>query len=234
VTYLPNKAPAMFGAKHIGQRVEICVGDDEIWAAYLGRGRFTTAFRAETEHGTLSRAVYLYTFHEDFSKSILAHTYRQYASNPHLPEIVRVGRMRYRGQMANVYKARYYKPIDEDTKLTQANRDTINVLQGLHEEACDKFRGSVVRTRRSSEFNQFITQGMGQFRLPYLVRAALEALAEEALDWGDHYLFDSFKLRNLALDGKGRLILIDPMFDMAKIEADHEARRACDLYTTET
>lgn len=220
MTYLPNKAPLMFGAKELGWYVPIQIetgGLTHTWATFIGRGRFTTAFKA-------GRYVYLYTFHDDFSKSILAHTYRQYEENPHLPKIERVGRMKYKGQTCNVYKAWGYKQIDEGTKLTRANQEVIKTLQELHEAACAEFKGDIVRTYQSSEFNQFITQGDGMFRLPYLIRAALEALAETALDWGDHYIFDSFKLRNLALNGKGQLILIDPLFDFDKIMKDHKVR----------
>lgn len=218
MTYLPNKAPLMFGAKELGCKALIDLGNGRrAVAQFIGRGRFTTAFRAK-------RSVYLYTFHDDFSKSILAHTFRQYGTNPHLPEIERIGRMKWKGQQCNVYKARYYKPITTETGLTRANREIINTLQELHEAACTEFKGDIVKTYQSSEFNQFITQGDGSMRLPYAIRAALEALAEVALDWGDHYIFDSFKLRNLALDGKGQLIMIDPLFDFDKIMQDHRVR----------
>ena len=217
--YIPDKAPLLHGIKKVGDEVYAPVPGRRATThlSYLGRGRFTTAFRLV---GT--RSVVLYTFYEDFSKSILSQAYREYGKvNVHLPKIKRIGRQQFKQGVANVYLAHYYKPVTDLDNLSQKNKDMILRLQELQDTAQNAFSGDVVRSGKASLFNFIIIRGKG---LGYSMKMALEHLAYTSEDWGDHYLFDSFKLPNWGLDGKNNLILVDPMFDMEKIQRDHDVR----------
>ena len=213
--FIPRKAPTLFGAYRTGQQVKIQfeTGGSSIWAGYLGSGRFTTAYvRGET--------VYLYTFHGDLSKSILAHAHREHPS-PHIPKIQRLGIEKFEGHVVNVYSAKFYHKVVR-THLSPQNKELVTLLQELHDDAKHEFPGNIVRSYKASEFNRVITESE---RLPDEIREVLENLSQIALDWGDHYIFDNFHIRNLGLNGKGKIVLIDPMFDMEKIQRDHDYRR---------
>lgn len=213
----------MFGAKYIGDNVTVLFPNSygraiKVSASLLGVGRFTRAFRMSDTVAD----VLLYTFFEDFSKSILSQSFREFGStNPHLPRIRRLGRIYYRERAVNVYRAKYYKPIPA-RGLTKHNEAIIDTLQDAHEGASLKFAGNIIRSRRSDDFNSYITQATG---LPDSIRLALEHLMFSAQDWGDHYLFDNFHTRNLGLDSRGRLVFLDPMFDMSKIQKDFDKRQ---------
>jgi hypothetical protein len=184
-----------------------------MWAEYIGSGRFTTAFARKED-------VYLYTFHGDLSKSILAHAHREHP-NPHIPRVERLGISKFEGHIVNVYKAKFYRRVRREN-MDAENKRIIHMLQEAHDEAKHEFPGDIVRTYRASEFNEIITRTKG---LPDTLSEALKDLAHISLDWGDHYIFDNFHIRNLGLNGKGKLILLDPMFDMEKIQKDFEYRR---------
>lgn len=226
MTLIPRKAYKMFGAKKQYDVAKIDVMGTKMLAEYLGSGRFTTAFHVGQLGRSKAMPVILYTFHEDFSKSILAHTYREYGTKvkKHIPQITRLGRYVYRGHPCNVYNATYYESV-VGTKLSKNNRRIIDTLQDLHDGACHKFKGNIIRTQQSDEFNHFICEGSAREGLPEPITVALEHLRFVAQDWGDHYIFDSFKERNLGLDRKGRLVFLDPMFDLLKIHRDHESRK---------
>lgn len=222
MSILPTEAPRMFGARYIGDKVDIlypnAIKDIKVSATLLGVGRFTRAFRL---NGTI-KDVILYTFFEDFSKSILSQSFREFGSYTyHLPRIARLGRIYYRERAVNVYRAKYYKPLPA-RGLSKRNEEIIDTLQDAHEGASLKFAGNIIRSRRSDDFNAYIAQAKG---LPDSVRLALEHLMFTAQDWGDHYLFDNFHTRNLGLDSRGRLVFLDPMFDMDKIQKDFDKRQ---------
>ncbi len=218
MTLLPRKAPKMFGAKNVGDKGKILLpeGRDPRTGKYLGSGRFSTAFLTNAIH----RPVIIYTFHEDFSKSILSHTKAENSTNRHLPDIKRIGRYVHRGTPCNVYESRYYECL-EDKSVSPEMRDLVDLLQDLHDEACSQFPGNIIRSRESDDFNKFICEGQG---IPLGLKKALNALRFIAQDWGDHYLFDSFKDKNLGRDMRGNLILLDPMFDMLKMQRHHETK----------
>lgn len=214
---LPERAPTLFDVEHHqrGQKALIITPELEtrMWANYLGSGKFATAYVRKED-------VYLYVFHNDCSKSILAQAYREHPS-PHLPKIERLGRMTLDGHKVDIYKAKFYYHVMA-SRLTKENRDIVNILQEAHDEACTKFPNNIVRTNKSEDFNRVITQAKG---LPDSIRTTLINLAEISLDWGDHYIFDNFHTRNLGLNGKGKLVFIDPMFDMDKVQKDFDQRR---------
>lgn len=217
--FLPRRAPLLFGAKKKGQHCVIVVDRNgfQCDADFIGTGRFTTAFRVSG-----SDDVILYTFYNDRSKSILAQAWREFGrTNPHIPRVTRVGQIEIEGLLANVYKARHYHKVIRKY-LTPENKRIVEILQEAQDEAQHEHPYNIIRSRKAHEFNQLVVNAPG---LPTSIKLALEHLAEIALDWGDHYIFDKFQLRNLGLDGRGRLVLIDPMFDMAKVQRDYDYRR---------
>lgn len=213
---LPSKAPTLFGAKRVGQECLITVGEKPFRATYLGSGRFTAAFERKEK-------VYLYTFHNDFSKSILAQTYKEFGKgNPHLPKIMRLGRMIIEDQEVNMYQGRYYRKVFR-TQLSKENKRILTILQEAHDDTRHDFNGNIVHSMESEEFNRgVIGHAVG---IPDSMKLALEHLTSVALDWGDHYIFDNFHVRNMGLNGREKLVLLDPMFDMEKIQNDFDYRK---------
>lgn len=219
---LPETAPKLFGANRKGQTCIIIVDSKGTLkpAEYLGSGRFTTAFR------TGPRDMILYTFFSDKCKSILAQTYKEHGvENPHLPCVTRVGKLTIEGLPANIYRARYYKKIYK-SNLTNTNKRIVRLLQEAHDDACHEFPHNIVRSKKAQEFNELIAQTEG---LPSKLTEALHCLADVALDWGDNYIFDNFHTRNWGLNNRGDLVMIDPMFDMAIIQRDHDFRKRHNL-----
>lgn len=211
--FLPRKAPALFGLGNC--EVKTDSSGTKVMARYMGSGRFTTVYRVGSD-------VLLYTFYNDFSKSILAHAYREHGKdNPHLPQISRIGQLRYEGREVNVYQAKYYNKVIRK-RLSPTNAKIVNILQDAHDDACHLYPNNIVRNYKGHDFNQVILDAKG---LPTSMRRALEYLAQVSLDWGDHYIFDNFHIRNMGLDTRSRLVLIDPMFDMDKVQKDHDFRR---------
>lgn len=215
---LGNKAPKMFGANQSGQEV-LCTIDSkgaERYARYLGSGRFTTAFALGRDN------VLLYTFFGDKSKSILAQAHKEFGKdNKHLPNIKRIGKIDYKGHEVMVYSARKYSRVQMG-RLTKGNQQLVRALQEAHDEACIKYPYDIVRSRKCGLFNEVIINAEG---LTVQMRLALEHLAGCAEDWDDHYIFDSFQVRNLGLDSRGNIVLIDAMFSMDMVQRDFNARQ---------
>ena len=214
---LPKKTPAIFGAKRKGQNCVITIDSTgaKMTANFIGSGRFTTAFRAGPH-------VILYTFYGDHSKSVLAQTWYEYGKgNPYLPRITRIGQIEIEGQTAKIYRAKYYNRVIRKY-LSPENERIVTALQEAQDDACHEFPDDIVRSNSAYEFNRVVSGAKG---LPESLSLALEHLTEVALDWEGHYIFDNFRIRNLGLDGRGRLVLIDPMFPMDLIQRDHDYRK---------
>lgn len=211
---LPSKAPKVFKATLTSGVTYIQLPCEGTTIAYLvGRGRFSNVFRRRDE-------VYIYSFFDDFSKSIMAHAYSEMRGrSKHLVKVERLGRMTVGKHRVNVYKSPYY----ESRSLSQYNSSLLWCLQEAHKQASDRYFGNIIKTRNADKFNRYFIKHINEDRWPSM-HGALTALADCANDWGDHYIFDSFRPENVAVDDKGNLKLIDPMFDLEKIQADFDAR----------
>jgi hypothetical protein len=60
---------------------------------------------------------------------------------------------------------------------------------------------------------------------PDNLKEALREVADESRNWSNNFLFDSFARANLATDGRGTLILLDPIFNAEILFEDMKARK---------
>jgi hypothetical protein len=181
----------------------------------IGQGRFTTAYRAVSD----LNLVYLAVNEErgDYSKHILADC----DTNPHLPIVRALGELNDR----QVYATQYYRPLTASSK-----------------QAWQEFKA--IAAARETAWAEVIRAQQGKMRVcdcGYLVMArtlellhgsisddlytALAAIQDAAGNYGSSYVYE-FAKRNLAVSDDGRLILLDPIFDLATIEREQaEARK---------
>lgn len=219
---IPEKAPMLFGATKAGQhcRIQIDRTGTCLDAKYLGSGRFTTVY-------SYDKHVILYTFHGDASKSILAQAHREQKRNPHLPRITKLSTMKVGRHVVSVYEAKRYGHCVRN-RLNEANKWLVQSLQTAQKEAQHEFPYNIVRAKKCHDFNEFVVREFrkeaAMFPEGKTMAQALETLMECADDWGEHYIFDSFHVRNLGTNGD-KLVLIDPMFHLETLQKDHNARQ---------
>jgi hypothetical protein len=198
---IPKSAPKLFGAIRVNDAVTITLpGGKKKLGRFLGRGRFSNVF-------DIGPSVIIYTHHGDLSKDILSHCDLG-EPNPHIPP------MEYLGQVFNgtidVYKSKWYI-----TPVTKAIAGPLTwgymkELHRIHDEAAGVFTGDLIKKDQCIDFNYYIAE---HARVPDKLKEALICLTESAQDWGKYYLFDDFRPRNLGLDRKNNLVLLDAMFD---------------------
>jgi hypothetical protein len=221
---IPQHAPMMWGAKKKGQIVKATYPNQNLM--YLGSGRFTVAFKQ-----TNSSIVWLYTYWEDFSKSIMAHAHREYVESTFLaiPHIIRQRSWDYKGKRCNVYKSEYIDPYESSRARSKHLQKLVDNLMEVHEEVRNKYKGDITdeRNQQCDAFNRDIILGCMDADIPEYLTDTLELLQWVAQDWGDHYIFDNFHERNLGVKNN-KLMLLDPMFDMNKIQKDFNARKKRD------
>jgi len=221
---LPAQAPRQFGARNKGDVVDIKV-DYKVrrGATFLGRGRFTNAFRHRND-------VFLFTHFGDYSKDILSSARHRLAS-PHLPNIERIqildGPPRADWDI-RVYRSDFYrtpisKPKPDLIKPSVRKRmlESWNMARELQTiRVSAHFIDNNTRmldSGRCTDINYYVAN---EAKVTDEMSEALLELAERAADYGDNYLFDDFRPRNLGLDRYGRLVILDAFFDAKIINED--------------
>lgn len=217
MSIIPGRPPRQFGARRKGDVRDIIVSHKvKRNAVFLGSGRFTNAFL----HG---RDVYLFTHYGDFSKEILWHC-NEGKRNPHVPVIERIDVLDGpRGTEWDVYVYRsvlYEMPLKATSgKAWSEHRE----LARVRDEAQWRESGKrFIDTDRCHNINYYVCENA---KVSESTREALAEIADRARDYGDNYLFDDFRPRNLGLDKRGRLVFVDPVFDAEIINADAMERR---------
>lgn len=209
---LPTLAPLMFRANRHLSEVSIELPDGRTrMAQFLGRGKFSNVFLYSEGRGRPT--VYIYTKHGDLSKDILSHVDRK--NNKHIPLMQYLGPM-FDGKI-DVYRSQYYVTPVTRNNASASVISIIKALQTVHAEACTKFPGDIIAKNQCIDFNYHIAENV---KAPKKIREALCCITESAQDWGNHYLFDDFRAKNLGLDPDGRLVFIDAMFDAEKLQRD--------------
>lgn len=232
---IPQRAPMMWGARTKGHIVKPDFSENGFFGRmsapkylsqgleFLGSGRFTNAFRMIAD----PKQVLLFTFWEDFSKSIMAHAFNERLaslSNFRLKYTVRWGLWNYKGKGCNVYCTKYVSPFNERPR-NAGLRKLVETLQEIHDNVRTDFAWDIVKTNKCDEFNAAVIKECWQHSIvPDSFTYTLEVLRNVAQDWGDHYIFDNFHAKNLGVY-KRELYMIDPMFDLDKIQKDYEARK---------
>ena len=225
MSIIPKHAPMMFGAKVVGEQV-LCTFNDRMME-FLGSGRFSVAFRYLT--GRISeRNVIVFTFFEDFSKNILARAWL--GTSHHLPQIKLLTQWEYRGRPCMVFKSEYIRPYVPGL-FSKHLDEQVMLLEEIHDAAQETFSGDITsRINRCDKFNQWIITRCRVEGVDDDLISALEDLRIAALDWGNHYIFDNFHTKNLGVKNK-KLIFLDPMFDMDKVQRAHDARKRLYRYS---
>lgn len=185
-------------------------------AVFLGRGRYTVAFRL------VSGPVILYTYFGDICKEILAQCQDGHdeggtwceGRNPHVPEIERVGVFSSprHADDVRVYRARYYEPLTAAHREAWAHR---NELERVRREAY----AEIVREPSMARY-EGVTVNYAvatRARVPERLKAALAELTDAAANYGAGYMFDGFKKTNQGVDEEGRLVLLDPLYDAKEV-----------------
>lgn len=159
--------------------------------------------------------------HEDTpDKEILVHAHEDAPDNPHLPAIEKLGTLTWRGPAAagrtrrwdtgadvftNVYVLPVYDVPVTKAKSAKAWKD-FQVLK----KASDASHRWPSPWRSGYEHNVEIVEAV-KGKVSSTLHEALEILVSWAANFSDQMLFE-FAARNLAVDGNGNLVLLDPLF----------------------
>lgn len=184
----------------------------------IGRGRYTTAWANGSK-------VYLQTSEKDYSKEILENLRRE----PHIPDCQRLGD--FSGPYRLYSMPKYRKVTARETPEAWRQLKTlIEVREEAWILACK--RNSHWRAATGYEINEAFSEllddieaGVGKVEpdaLPPELVASLRLLLDEAASYGEYAI--EFRRANVAADKSGRLILLDPLFDMAEVRQDSERR----------
>jgi hypothetical protein len=209
---LHKTAPKLFGAKRKGDACKILLpSGGKRFGYFLGSGRFTNAFWDGKSH------VYLYTLYDDVSKDILVEAHQRLPRNPHIPDIREMGTIPgpawadwdiklYKSKMYDTHVARHemsHSAWYDRRELKQAHTDT------HYDGAGYDFNSTVVRKADVAQS----------------LHDALWMIIDVCQDHGDHIIFDNFAHKNTAVDPKGNLVLIDPVFDSDMLLKDMQRRK---------
>lgn len=194
-------------ARRRGDAATITVDGKQLQATYLGKGKFTTAYR-------VGDTVYTFTDVEsgDFGKEILSlHLYGEQAG---LPPTQRHSDVAIRGREYYVYSMPFIAPLTAASK--QAWRD-YKILAKVQVEARWALPYSKPITEYAMDVNndilaRFIAAGGSQH-----TAEALKELVDRATNYGSDVLTE-FAPRNLGVDINGNLVLRDCMFSLRSIK----------------
>lgn len=173
----------------------------------IGKGRYTTAWAN-------GHNVYLQTHEKDASKDILSGL-----RGSHIP------RCRYIGTLDGPYRLyampKYRKVSARETPEAWKH---LKELIRLREEA-----QSLARKRRGFLFDGYDLNDCfleiieeREHILPRSLVSALTKIIDAAGNYGEYTI--ELRKANVAADAAGRLILLDPVYDLAEVREDREAR----------
>jgi hypothetical protein len=180
----------------------------------IGRGAWCRAFRPVEQEQT-DDTVYLIVHEDDSSKAILSE-----CDSPHIPELQRIGMY---GDTAYVWRTRFYR------RLTAKDKDAWRQYRLLQRAAHDvqmmNYRSRVGYGAYCWGHDEMAAtvdrvEELGERELA----EALLQLVNASACYGQTWTFE-FAPRNLATDSTGRLILLDPVFDMEVIARKREDAR---------
>lgn len=188
---------------------------DKITGEFIGKGAFWEAFRVKNWVYLVERPNHHGT---DYAKEIMLWAPKWSGVRKHLPVIEHVGELE--DFERQVYRMKYYEP------LTAAHKVAWTQFKALQSAANQAYSTDWVERKnmRSDAINRLILNNAKPFITPALYRA-LEAIYDASLNYGDHFAFE-FATRNLKVDAKGNLILVDPIFDQEIINKTHAQRVA--------
>lgn len=210
---LLSRAPHPFMGPHKLRRhdwVTIWTDDrcKQIRVRFAGAGVFSNVF-----YDPVTLKTYIVTAYDEHSKDILAHIKNR---SQHIPPMKHIGEISGPvNQEWNymVHESKLYSPNPKNLDMDYGTYKQLRLLQQAH-------RMAQITNLSCYEFNDYMIKLFKNSGGSHSLVRALWLINESALDWGDHYVFDSFSRRNVALDwsSKGTLVLIDPVFDSAMVK----------------
>jgi hypothetical protein len=173
----------------------------------IGQGRYTTAWANGSK-------VYLQTSEKDYSKEILSTI-----SGPHIPKCDYVGNLDGPYRLYSMPK--YRKVTARETPEAWAQ---LRELIRLREMARMEFlrAGAIPDGYDINERFREMVDEEGHV-LPRSLVLDLHKVLDAAGNYGEYTI--EFRKANVAANKAGRLILLDPLFDMAEIRASQERAR---------
>lgn len=192
----------------------LTVGDKTYEVERLGRGRYCTAWRNGTER------VWLQVHEKDLSKDALAGA----EDNPHLPKCEAFGW--FDGDAPyRLYREPLYKPLVAAEKRAWSEFKTLFKLAEdawLQTISNRPWNDTSNVSARTSKYNCGVEQAVRASTLPESLKEAVRILVYQAANYGDYQI--EISKRNCAVGPEGQLILLDPLFDRAEVEADRNRK----------
>ena len=179
----------------------------------LGAGTWCTAYRDVSSPET----VYLRVKPGDSSKHILSD-----CDGSHIPQLERIGM----SGDDDIWRTRYYERLSAKHKAAWSQYRRLSKenmaarVANMHQAWNSGPRSSVDWGYAAMVDTVSRMDGTADRTL----QEALQAIVDSAANYGQSYTFE-FAPRNLAVDGDGTLILLDPIFDLEAIRQKQDAAR---------
>ena len=178
---------------------------------YLGHGKFATAWADEAVPERVWVRVPWAA--KDWSKELTARLLLR-VDNPHLPYVRQVG---VDGEATIYVMPRYKMPLLR-TDVSDEVWAQVKALQRCHKKAYEHaWQWGRSQNAQAREAIVACAQQDPAFASAPLLLEALDALNQQAYDYGDGAAFDTFPARNLGTDAQGRLILVDTVFNQEAV-----------------
>ena len=180
----------------------------------IGHGAFSFAYR--TEDG---KTVFVVVKKGSWDKEILATAHEDDPKNPHIPAVQFVDAL---DDGRRVYRMPFYEsPIRTARKQAWAHFRAMRDAHEAEVHATDFFM------MRDPYQGHCVMSGVVdrlRGKVPAALLRALEAIKDASTDYGSTWWFE-FAARNLATDAKGRLVLLDPIYDKDFLQKMRNRRR---------
>lgn len=168
----------------------------------IGRGMFSAVYR---ERGG-SRRVFALTHPVATEKEILAQLHEEHPDNPHLPAVERLGVLE---DGRRVYQMPFYEAIDQRIAADKLYSIYEHIAAVTHPDAASDDDED---DEDAYEPPSAVLARYQSLRLSAPLKEALLAVARAAVASPRRMAFE-IALRNLAFDRKGRLVLLDLLYD---------------------
>jgi len=182
----------------------------------LGKGQFHTCYVDRTKG-----QVYAVTIDrdgsEDHSKEILSHPQLGVDPNPHIPPVEYLGSIG--GGDRRVYRMPLYQPLRAQHKLAwEQFRALVAARETAWKMTVKELHGKMRLSDWGFTVNTHTCTLMDSPAVSGDLRDALWDIRDAASNYGQSYCME-FSKRNCMVDGNGRLILLDVLFNLEAVEA---------------
>jgi len=186
----------------------------------LGQGKFCRAYRMASEP---TRAILIVndSYHD---KEILTEAHRHNPNNPHIPAVSQFGLT----AEDTIYSAPVYHKLTPNSVDAWADWLKIRRAMKAARKLFDEMQSNREWHRRNNEhdgcyLNQYFIDEAPNFGIDGPLLEALEEICYQAQNYGSDVWME-FRPGNLGVDDAGRLVLIDPTFNMTQLRARDKKR----------